>query len=68
MVEQVPDTLDGDIRWRQGVHDFCVVHVLALAWNHRCDALSPDLLDRVRDAQLVIDQNVVVRITSLDVI
>ena len=48
---------------------FRVVRILALAREHRRHALSPDLLDRVQDAQLVVDENVVLgRVAPLDVV
>src|SRR6266404_3073099 len=48
---------------------FRVVSILARAREHGRHALSPDLLDRVQDTQLIIDKNIMLgRITPLDVI
>jgi hypothetical protein len=45
------------------------VSILARAREHGRHALSPDLLDRVQDTQLIIDKNIMLgRITPLDVI
>jgi hypothetical protein len=68
-VEQIPDTLDRHIRRRQSAEHFRVVSILARAREHGRHALSPDLLDRVQDTQLVIDKNIMLgRIAPLDVI
>ncbi len=67
--QQVPDTLDGHVRYRVFREFFRVVGIFALSREHGGHAIAPSLLDRAQYARLVIDHDVMLRrIPLLDII
>ena len=47
-----------NVGWRIASENSRVPRVVALPWEHRGDALTPHLLHRVEDAQLIIDHDI----------
>src|SRR6476661_7609214 len=69
IVKQIANPLHRQIRGRISGDGLRVVSVLTLTREYRCYTVTPDFLDRVQDAQLVIHQNIALsRVTTLDII
>ena len=64
---QFVDVVQLNVGWRTVRENLRVVRVVALPWEHRGDALTPHLLHRIEDSQLIIDHYIpLCRIKTLD--
>src|SRR5918996_4196187 len=69
IIKQVADALYRQVRGRTSGDGLRIVCILALTRKYRGYAVIPDFLDRVQNARLVIDDDIVLsRVAPLDVI